>query len=206
MTSIKLMFSKLHFLKWILLPLILVSCDMRKEFSLDGFKDIKFGITVSELTILGVNCGNEINEEVTTSPCEMSDEAKTKFTLFGQETRLQVKATEAKVAIILVYIDFSPDYLIEKFASSLGTPKVYSYVSITGNNINKYYWLSKDGTAIVVSKNLDYNESIDSVDVLGVAVKTKKHSFASAEYLNRVETTEFLKYVPQELAYVKDDF
>jgi len=201
MTSIKLIISKLHFLISILLLLTLVSCDMKKGFSLDGFKEIKFGTNASELINLGVNCGIE-RDSITANACEMSSEAETKFTLFGQKTRLYVKTTDGRVVAIGVEIEFPPDYLIEQFTSSLGTSKIHNYVSAMGYNINKYYWLSKDGTAIVISKNLDENQSVSTVEVAGMAFKMKKSS--SAEYLNQVETTNFLKQVSPEP--VKSDF
>ena len=77
-----------------------------------------------------------------------------------------------------------------------------------GYSINKYYWLSKDGTAIVVSKNLDEVQSVSTVEVAGVAFNMKKSSSGSAEYLNQVETTNFLKQVsPKPVnVNVKSDF
>jgi hypothetical protein len=203
MISNKFKISKLRSLTSILFILTLVSCDESPEkgFSLDGFKEVKFGVNVNKLIDMGVNCEIEPDSIILKS-CEMSNSAETKFTLFGQKTRLYVQTSDHKVAAIGVYIEFPPDYLIEQFTSSLGAPDIYNYVSVSGYNVNKYYWVSRNGTAIIVTKNLDKNQSVDTVEVTGMLFKIKKSS--SAEYLGQIETEKFLKQVPP--APSKNDF
>lgn len=198
----KFKLSKLYLLTSIFLFLTLVSCDVsfdKKGFSIDGFKEIKFGLNANELINLGIKC-NIIS--FAPEVCDMSNSAKTKFTLFGQKTRLYVKTSDNKVAKIRVYIEHPPSYLIEKFTVALGSPTIYNYLSGSGHNINKYYWVSKNGTSIAVTKNLDVRQDVGFVKFLEKTYMMKNET--SADYLDQTETTKSLKLLPP--LPVKNDF
>ncbi|MCD2450168.1 hypothetical protein GO003_007190 [Methylicorpusculum oleiharenae] len=159
--------------------------------NLDGFKEIKFDLSVKELTSLGYEC--------TDGTCKLGDGVKKEYTLFSQEARVSVNIEENKVNSIDVTIDVTPDKMKELFSKSLGNPKVHKYVSLMGYTVEQYYWLFANGTSISVRKNMDKNTTSN---LFGNIVPI---NFSSATYNGKKKTEKLLEAVKKS-AVDKSDF
>jgi hypothetical protein len=118
-------------------------------FSLDGFKDVKFGMSRSELESLGVSCGGEFY-------CTNGNPS---YTLLGREAIVSVNLKNNKV--ISIHVDIKSmitKEVIATFKKSLGTP-IYSEFDIGFGRRGVYSWISSNKTSVNVSTLLELNKS-----------------------------------------------
>jgi hypothetical protein len=160
------------------------------------FKSIKFDTPIENLIDIGIKCDLEKDSFITNS-CGILNSKKQEYTLFGQNTRISIMSSGGKVSAIGVGVEVPPDKLIEQFTSSIGPPLINNYISLSGYNINQYYWVSRNGTSINITKNLDEDQAVSTLKVVGTVYRLKKSS--TAKYLNKAETSKLLKHVTPPL-------
>lgn len=166
MTSIR------HLLAITVFALSAASCS--KSVPSDGFKDLKYGMSLEQLRAFGFNC--EPDDIMCSQPAG-SD--RHPYTLFGKEARVYLETRAGKLVSIDVNIDATTDELIELFSRELGKPKSFTYASL-GGQAQKTYWISGSRAAIVITPS--------GTSLFGTPR-------AGAEYLGPEETSDFLQEI-----------
>lgn len=72
----------------------------------DGFKDLRYGMSLDELRSKGFNCQPDDYF------CRPDPSADEKYTLFGKEASVGVETAKGKLASVSVHVDLSSDELI----------------------------------------------------------------------------------------------
>lgn len=140
----------------------------------DGFKDLRYGMSLDELRSKGFNC------QLTDHYCEPSPESE-KYTLFGKEASVSVEAANGKLAAVNVNVDLSSDELISLYTKEFGSPKTFTYRSFGGQS-ERQYWHLGDRAAISVTRSVSRGD----MSSFGVPM-------SSAKYLGPEATKELLK-------------
>ena len=160
-------------------------------FELQGYKSLSFGASIDQLRSLGFKCDK--GERVY---CQGG-----KDTLFGKESSVSAWARpDSGVTKIDVSImGMSGTDLVRAYTEALGAPRAYVHPNMFHQRIEASYWVSADGTAIVVKRNLDEGET-RRLPGFGTEVR-----LSSATYLDKRETesllTEAQKYAPKPRDY-----
>ena len=141
----------------------------------DGFKNLRYGMSLDELRSTGFDC------EPTDYLCPTGPAGDRKYTLFGKEASVDVSTANGKLVSVSVHVDLSSDELISLYTKEFGRPKAFTYRSFGGQS-ERYYWHSGDRAAISVTRSV----SRDDRSVLGIVRST-------AEYLGPEATKELLE-------------
>lgn len=141
----------------------------------DGFKDLRYGMSLDELRSKGFNC------ESTDYYCRADPAGDRKYTLFGKEALVVVRTANGKLASVNVHVDLSSDELISLYTKEFGRPRAFTYRSLGGQS-ERHYWHSGDRAAISVTRSVSRGDG----SVLGVVR-------SSAEYLGSEATKGLLK-------------
>lgn len=162
--------DKARLFAMICITLVAVSCS--KSVPTDGFKDLKFGMTLTQLQALGFNC--EAND-IMCSRSRTGNEAP--YTLFGKEAQVYLKTEAGRLTSVDVNIDATSAELIALYSKELGKPKSFTYAAFGGQSA-KTYWASGSQAAVVISPG--------SVNLFGTPR-------AGATYLGPEETEALLQ-------------
>jgi len=124
--------------------LLVTSCTPQNDVEkIDGFKDLKFGLTQSDLKQMGINC--EDDEGVIL--CSGVDGKKRTF--LGQDARVNISINdEGQLEIIDVTIDTPCEEVIPKVSQNLGKASSYEYPTIFGGRATMYFWKSDNGNSL----------------------------------------------------------
>jgi hypothetical protein len=141
----------------------------------DGFKDLRYGMSLDELRSKGFNC------EPTDYYCRADPAADEKYTLFGKEASVSVDTEDGMLASVKVHVDLNSDELISLYTKEFGRPKTFTYRSLGGQS-ERHCWYSGDRAAICVTRLVARGDT----SVLGV-------TRSSAEYLGPEATRELLE-------------
>lgn len=158
----------------------LAACS--SNFSSDGFKSVKFDMDLAALKKLGFDCKEQDYS------CSQSPSAP-KETLFGKDASVSVETDKGKVQSIDVSIAMTVDDLIEQYKKEIGNPEKFTYDTFSGGQAERYYWLSKDGTAISVVKSIVTGPlAVKLPDSLQAYADTR----SNAQYLGSAKTKEMV--------------
>lgn len=113
----------------------------------DGFKDLRYGMTLDELRLRGFDCQPD---DYYCGPA-LGDDGK--YTLFGKEASVRVETADGKLVAILVHVDLTSDELIALYRREFGNPKRFTFRSLGGQS-ERQYWHSGDRAAIAVTLSL----------------------------------------------------
>lgn len=141
----------------------------------DGFKDLRYGMSLDELRSKGFNC------EPTDYYCRPDSAEGERYTLFGKEASAGVDTENGELVSVSVHVDLSSDELISLYTKEFGRPKTFTYRSFGGQS-ERHCWYSGDRAAICVTRLVTGGDA----SVLGV-------TRSSAEYLGPEATKELLK-------------
>jgi len=144
-----------------LLALWLASCgDSKKD--IDGFKDVKFGMSLEQVVIMGGKDYTKSNNEcaTTSTQCTIKSDGRT---LFGRPIKdLSVDIKNGTVINVIVTADFTPREFISLADKEFGTSKSYRYKSFVGNNVEVKFWPLGSTTSLSIKfqeKDLDGSRS-----------------------------------------------
>ena len=141
----------------------------------NGFKDLRYGMSLDELRTLGFDC------QATDYYCQRQASDDERYTLFGKEASVGVDTANGRLVAISVSIDMPSDELISLYTQEFGEPQTFTYPSLGGQS-ERYYWHSGDRAAISVTRSVTGGERF----VLGVP---RSH----VDYLGPEETQELLE-------------
>lgn len=141
----------------------------------DGFKDLRYGMSLDELGSKGFNCQPDDYF------CRPDPGADKRYTLFGKEASVAVRTSAGRLVSVTVRVDLSSNELIALYAKEFGDPKRFAYRSLGGQS-ERHYWHAGDRGAVSVTRSLTRGDPSS----LGV-------TFASADYLGPEETQELLE-------------
>lgn len=112
-----------------------LTAPFASAFELDGFKNIKFGMSRSEVELIGFeNCASE------TYSCFWS---KPNYTILGRQTgHISVSFGNSGVDEIRVGYPKPPVAAIKDLTQAFGNPSKYNYQSIQGNQVTGHAWLT----------------------------------------------------------------
>jgi hypothetical protein len=120
-----------------------LSCS--RQTPADGFKDLKYGMSIAALKEHGFDCMPDQYE------CSQpSHSIRNSDTLFGKKAEVSIYTKNGHLATITVNVELTPDELIDLFTRELGKPRTYTYVGHYDDQREADYWLSKSNTAILV--------------------------------------------------------
>lgn len=129
----------------------------------DGFKDLKYGMTLEQLKAVGFDCKPD------ESMCmEVSGVEGPRRTLFGKEATVYPATKEGILVSIDVGIPTTTAELISLFSEELGEPKSFTYESFIGQS-EKTYWLSgsKQSAVVIIGNSGTSSALIGSAQYLG---------------------------------------
>ena len=124
---------------------LLASCS--KPVPSDGFKDLKYGMTVAELKGHGFDC--KPNEGMCERSESLSGGEETK-TLFGKDTTIWLDVNNGRLANVSVSVYLSDDELVALYTKQYGKPKTFDLYNPLVGRGKSYYWLSRAGTSIEI--------------------------------------------------------
>lgn len=112
----------------------------------DGFKDLRYGMSLDELRSKGFNC------KPTDFYCRPSPGTGERYTLFGKEASVGVETENGKLVSVSVRVDLSSDELVSLYTKEFGRPKTFTYQSV-GGQAERHYWNAGDQAAISVTRS-----------------------------------------------------
>lgn len=171
----------------------ITACDST-NFQSDGFKNIKFGLTTTQLTQMGFIC--ESDKKVCNRRADSKAPVDDNATLFGKPADVEAQLKSDATAMISVRISIEDKEMIDLFSNALGKPKTFEYTGFTGDKIRRYYWLSSDDTSICVTTNLNAGPPQGIFKMIGPR--------SSAVYRDKVETRTFLDEITKNSVKPKD--
>lgn len=164
-----------------------------------GFKDIKFGMTVSQLTDLGANDRSKICAP-NTYFCDIPVSGRT---LFGKPvSSIRVGMKSGVADSISVRVGFSPKEFIELADAAIGKSKYYSYTSAVGKNVNLNLWDIDAGHSIKIAYGADEIDGHYQRGLFGVVFNKS----TDVEYLNLDSTKNERLLVDKNGKIDKKDF
>lgn len=176
-----------------LVSLALAACS-NSDFPSDGFKTTKFGMSTSQLEAIGFTC--EANKKKCSKKLNTKKDAAESETLFGKPADIDADLADDKVTSINVHVGVEEKELVELFTKAVGSPKTFDYVSIFGDKIRLYYWVTSGGTSISITINLDEKPAEGIFKMIGPR--------ATAVYRSKQETTDLLDKIKKSAVKPKD--
>lgn len=141
----------------------------------DGFKDLRYGMSLDELRSKGFNC------KPTDYFCQPDSAKDEEYTLFGKEASVRVETANGKLVSVTVHVDLSSDELISLYTKEFGAPKTFTYRSFGGQS-ERYYWHLGSKAALSVTRSVTRGDR----SFMGV---TRSY----VEYLGPIATKELLE-------------
>jgi hypothetical protein len=141
----------------VILALGIVACGNSKN-DLDGFKDVKFGMTISQIVAMGAKdyMNSNTDCDASSKQCTLNSNGRT---LFGKPVKyLSVDMANGAVVNIRVAADFTPREFIALADKEFGSSKSYRYKSFVGNSIDVKFWPIGSTTSLLIKfqeKDLD---------------------------------------------------
>lgn len=154
--------------------------------SSDGFKDLRYGMSLDELRSKGFSC------QATDYFCRPDLAEGQQYTLFGKEASVVVETENGRLASVRVSVDLSSDELISLYTKEFGKPKTFSYRSLGGQS-ERHYWHSGDRSAVSVTRSVTQGDT----SVFGV-------TRSSVEYLGPKGTEELLQEASADTVQARD--
>lgn len=172
---------------------LLASCG-DSNFPSDGFKSVKFEMNAHQLESIGFSCKpDKLSCEKKAGEKQQLSESET---LFGKPADIDVELADNKASTIKVMIHIEEKQVVELFTKALGSPKIFEYPSLFGNKIRRYYWISSEGTSIVININLDEEPPQGIFKMVG--------PLAIVRYQDKFETSKLLDMVKKSSVRPKD--
>lgn len=118
----------------------------------DGYGEVKFGMSLSDLTQAGFACESETEcEKDRIGPGSMDEP------LFNKPDSVKANLTNGAVtSIALWFRSYSDDETIAAYTEAYGKPAVCRFQNVMGATVEHHIWSAKNGASITVSKILDY--------------------------------------------------
>jgi len=155
----------------------LTACS--KSIPQDGFKQLKYGMTLAQLRALGFNC--KADDLCSRDSSAERDETET---LFGHPATVRLWTEKGLLKSIDVNVDIPQNNLAEEMVKAFGSPKSFDYTTIRGGRATQLIWQAPNGTSLSMVRSpdvgsaysqnfgsLSYNGKAETATLLAAAVK-----------------------------------
>ncbi len=185
---------------WIKKSFVIISIGSTTfAYANGGFKDIKFGMTLSQLSAIGAN-----NLGKPCSPDEYScDVPILGRTMFGKPvSSISARLKAGVVDSVSVRVAFSPREFIGLADAAIGNSKSYSYTALSGMNVNANIWSIDEAHSIKITYGSDDMDGKYIRGLFGVVFNKS----TSVDYLNADATKKERDNVDKYGKIDKKDF
>jgi hypothetical protein len=163
---------------WIKKSLVIISVGFAPfAHANGGFKDIKFGMTLNQLSAIGANAfGKACSPDEYFCYVPVSDR-----TMFGKPvSSISTRLKAGVVDSVSVTVAFSPREFIGLADVAIGKSKSYSYTGFSGKNVNLNTWSIDETHSIKITYGSDEMDGAYERGLFGIVYNKS----TSVEYLN----------------------
>ncbi len=171
---------------WIKKSFVIISIGFTTfAYANGGFKDIKFGMTLNQLSAIGANAyGKACSPDEYFCHVPVSDR-----TMFGKPvSSISARLKAGVVDSVSVRVAFSPREFIGLADTAIGKSKSYSYTALSGKNVNLNIWSIDKAHSIKITYGFDEMDGTYERGLFGVVFNKS----TSVEYLNADATKKEL--------------
>lgn len=141
-----------------------VSETSRRDFDIDGFKTIKFGMTREEAVGIGLKCVNVDWTLLGIDPFKCTGNS----TLFGQRALVYVSFHEGALNFISVDgLSEKPLDYASAYTKIYGPPRIAVMPSIGGTPLRSKYWISRTGSSTRIERPVAEEGKPNTTDLFG---------------------------------------
>lgn len=149
----------------VLAALVIAACSPRTP-TLNGFKDITFGMSQSEMQNLGFTCSSQYS-------CDQSNASSTQgpkgYTIFGQPASVSATMDKGKVSEISLLVHISPTEMMNLLKHEYGEPHEFEFDTLYGRRASTTYWIFNNKTSISLVNGgqipqLPYDSTVSYLD------------------------------------------